>query len=67
MGRVKAKTRLPVQWTVSETEPVPVLFVTGLQIRAADRLVQFVRSHKPNYARYSAANDPRRGKPVLVF
>jgi len=67
LGRVKVKTVLAVRWTASEIEPVPVLYATGLKIRAADRRVQFVRSHRPNYARYSAANEPRRGKPVLVF
>ena len=67
VGRVKVKTVLAVRWTASEIEPVPVMFATGLNIRAADRRVQFVRSHRSNYARYSAANDPRRGKPVLVF
>jgi len=64
---VKTKKTLAVQWTAGEIEAVPIVFTTGLEIRAVDRLLQFARTHNPNYARYSAANDPQRGKPVPVL
>jgi hypothetical protein len=64
---VNIKKTLAVQWTASEIEPVPVVFTTGLEILAVDRFLRFARTHNPNYARYSAANEPRRGKPTLVL
>jgi hypothetical protein len=66
-AQVKTKRTLAVQWTAAESEPVLVVFTTGLETRAVDRFLQFARTHNPNYARYSATNDPRRGKPTLVF
>jgi hypothetical protein len=44
-----------------------VVLATGLKIGAADRFVRFARAGNPNFARYSATNEPKRGKPVLVF
>jgi hypothetical protein len=64
---VKAKKTLAVQWTAVEIEAVPVIVATGLEIRAVDRFLRFARTQNPNYARYSPANDPRRGKPTLVL
>ena len=61
------KKTLAVQWTAGEIEPVPVVFTTGLEIRAVDRFLRFARTHNPNYARYSATNESRRGKPTLVL
>jgi hypothetical protein len=65
--RVKAKTKLTVDWAATELEAVPVVLATGLEIRAVDRFLRFARTHNPNFARYSAANDPQRGKPTLVL
>ena len=65
--QVKAKKKLAVQWTASEIEAVPMVLTTGLEIRAVDRFLRFVRTHNPNHARYSAGNDPKRGKPTLVL
>ena len=67
VGQVKTKKTLAVEWMAAEIEAVPVLLTTGLEIRAVDRFLLFVRSHNPNYARYSATNDPQRGKPTLVI
>jgi hypothetical protein len=66
VARVKTRMTLQVKWKVAEPEAVPVLVVTGLEVLAVARLVRFVRNN-PNNARYSAANDLRRGKPVMVL
>jgi hypothetical protein len=46
---------------------VPVVLATGLEIRAVDQFLRFMRTHNPNHARYSATNDPQRGKPTVVL
>jgi hypothetical protein len=61
------KKTLAVKWTAGEIETVPVIFMSGLEVLAVDRFLRFARAHKPNYARYSATNDPQRGKPMLVL
>jgi hypothetical protein len=66
-GHMKSKKKLAVEWVAMEVETVPVVSATGLEIRAVDRFLRFTRTHNPNFARYSAANDPRSGKPVLVL
>jgi len=63
---VKTNKNLSVKWESAQIEIVPVVSATGLEVRAADRLIQFVRNN-PNGARYSADNDLRRGKPVMVL
>jgi hypothetical protein len=65
-GHVKTKKVLSVQWNLVQVEVVPIVSTTGLEVRTADRFLEFVRNN-PNTARYSADNDPRRGKPVLVL
>jgi len=55
-----------VKWDSACAETVPILLATGLEILAVDRLLRFVRNN-PNGARYSAANDTRSGKPVMVL
>ena len=63
---IKKKT-LPVNWAATELEAVPVALTTGLDSRAVDRFLRFVRSHNPKLARYSASNESKRGKPVFVL
>ncbi|HWC60356.1 MAG TPA: hypothetical protein VHC44_11740 [Verrucomicrobiae bacterium] len=58
--------KISVQWIPAKAELVPVIFVNGLELLAVDRFLQFVRNN-PNGARYSATNDPRSGKPVMVL
>jgi hypothetical protein len=65
--QVKTKKTLAVQWVAGEIEAVPVVSATGLEIRAADRFLEFARTHIPNFARYSVANDLQRGKPTCVL
>jgi hypothetical protein len=64
---VKAKIKIAVDWAETEVEAVPVVLATGLQIRTVDRFLRFVRKHNPNLARYSATNEPQRGKPSIVL
>jgi hypothetical protein len=61
------KIRLAVSWEPAAPEAVPVILTTGLEVRAVDRFVRFARTHNPKFARYSATNEPKRGKPVLVL
>jgi len=63
---VKTNRNLAVKWDSACAETVPILLATGLEILAVDRLLRFVRNN-PNGARYSAANDTRSGKPVMVL
>jgi hypothetical protein len=65
-GHVKTNRILSVKWEAAEAEAVPIVFAVGLEVLAADRLLQFVRNN-PHGARFSANNDPRRGKPVMVL
>jgi hypothetical protein len=58
--------KISVDWIWEEAESVPVVSATGLEILAVDRLVQFVRNN-PNGARYSAANNPKSGKPITIL
>ncbi len=64
---LKANKKLEVHWAAMEIETVPVVSVNGLEVRTADRLLRFMRRHRPDFARFSAANDPRRGKPIEVL
>jgi len=57
---------ISVEWESADAEAVPIVFASGLEVLAADRLLQFVRNN-PNGARYSANNEPWRGKPVPVL
>jgi hypothetical protein len=53
---MKTKTILGVQWTESFQQDVPVVSATGLEIRAVERLLRFMRQSNPNHARYSPNN-----------
>jgi hypothetical protein len=66
MRAVNRKKMLSVKWESVEVETVPIVSATGLEIRAVDRLVRFVRNN-PNAAKYSERNDPWRGKPVHLL
>jgi hypothetical protein len=63
---VKTNQMLSVKWESAEVEAVPIVSANGLEVLAADRLLRFVRNN-PEGARYSAGNDPLRGKPVMVL
>jgi len=58
--------RISVEWEPADAEVVPVVSASGLELLAADRLLQFVRNN-PQGARYSANNDASRGKPITVL
>ncbi len=63
---VKANRNLSVKWESARAEAVPIVSVNGLEVLAVDRLLRFVRNN-PHGARYSADNDPHKGKPVMVL
>jgi len=63
---VKTNKLLSVKWESGEAERVPIVSANGLEVLAVDRLLRFVRNN-PNGARFSATNEPRRGKPVMVL
>jgi len=63
---VKANRMLSVKWESARAEAVPIVSASGLEVLAVDRLLRFVRNN-PHGARFSADNDPRRGKPVMVL
>ena len=59
------KTTLAVQWVDVPREDVPVIMVTGLEVLAVNRFIQFMRRRNPNHARYSPTNEGKRPAAVL--
>jgi hypothetical protein len=60
------KATLAVEWTEVRREDVPIVLVTGLEVLAVDRFLQFMRPHNPNHARYSPTNEGKRAVPMLT-